>query len=134
MSVRYILGRAGSGKSTACLSEIRDRLLIDRVQDSPLVLLVPEQATFKAEHTLVTSPGIQGFMRAQVLSFRRLAFRVMQETGGAARIHIADNGRKMLLHKIVHKAKGKLKVFHNSADQPGFIDRLSDMLIEFRRY
>ncbi len=134
MSVRYILGRAGSGKSTTCLSELRDRLLVDRESDSPLVLLVPEQATFKAEHTLVTSVGIQGFMRAQVLSFRRLAFRVMQETGGSARVHIADNGRKMLLHKIVHKVKGELKLFRESADQPGFIDRLSDMLIEFRRY
>lgn len=154
MSVRFILGRAGSGKSTACLTELRDKLLIDRdghgesnsnreinsarvsnkESNSPLVLLVPEQATFKAEHTLVTSSGISGFMRAQVLSFRRLAFRVMQETGGSARVHIADNGRKMLLYKIVHKVKDQLKLFHRSADQPGFIDRLSDMLIEFRRY
>lgn len=134
MSVQYILGRAGSGKSTACLSQLQDKLLLDRDSDSPLVLLVPEQATFKAEHTLVTSPGIHGFMRAQVLSFRRLAFRVMQETGGSARVHIADNGRKMLLHKIVHKVKDELKLYHRTADQPGFIDRLSDMLIEFRRY
>ncbi|MEX1030498.1 MAG: helicase-exonuclease AddAB subunit AddB [Paenibacillaceae bacterium] len=134
MSVRYILGRAGSGKSTSCLTELLDKLLHDRDSNSPLVLLVPEQATFKAEHTLVTSPGIHGFMRVQVLSFRRLAFRVMQETGGSARIHIADNGRKMLLHKIVHRVKGQLKLFHSTADQPGFIDRLADMLVEFRRY
>jgi ATP-dependent helicase/nuclease subunit B len=134
MSVRYILGRAGSGKSTACLSELQDKLLNDRGSNSPLVLLVPEQATFKAEHTLVTSPGIHGFMRAQVLSFRRLAFRVMQETGGSSRIHIADNGRKMLLHKIVHRVKDQLKLFQSTADQPGFIDRLADMLVEFRRY
>jgi ATP-dependent helicase/nuclease subunit B len=133
MSVRYILGRAGSGKSTACLSELRDKLL-NNGEASPLILLVPEQATFKAEHALVTSPGINGFMRAQVLSFRRLAFRVMQETGGSARVHIADNGKKMLLHKIVHRVKKELKLFHSTADQPGFIDRLSDMLVEFRRY
>jgi ATP-dependent helicase/nuclease subunit B len=134
MSVRYILGRAGSGKSSACLNELKDKLIHDLDTKSPLVLLVPEQATFKAEHTLVTSPGVQGFMRAQVLSFRRLAFRVMQETGGSARVHIADNGRKMLLHKIVHRVKNQLKLFHSTADQPGFIDRLADMLVEFRRY
>src|SRR5690554_2566834 len=134
MSVRYILGRAGSGKSTACLAELRDKLVHDHDSHSPLVLLVPEQATFKTEHTLVTSPGIDGFMRAQVLSFRRLAFLVMQETGGSARVHIADNGRKMLLYQIAHKVKEQLKLFHNSADQHGFIVRLSEMLIELRRY
>jgi ATP-dependent helicase/nuclease subunit B len=133
MSVRYILGRSGSGKSTVCLTEIRERLLVPNDQES-LVLLVPEQATFKAEHALVTSPGISGFMRAQVLSFRRLAFRVMQERGGTARVHISENGKKMLLHKLLHRTKDELKVFHYAADQTGFIDRLNELMVELKRY
>ncbi len=133
MSVRYIIGRSGSGKSTVCLNEIRDRLLAPNDKES-LVLLVPEQATFKAEHALVTSPGISGFMRAQVLSFRRLAFRVMQECGGTARVHISENGKKMLLYKLLHRMKNELKVFQYAADQTGFIDRLNEMMVELRRY
>lgn len=133
MSIRYIIGRAGSGKSEVCLQEIREQL---RSGDNghPLVLLVPEQATFKTEHALVTTPGMSGFMRAQVLSFRRFAYRVMQEAGGTARIHIADNGKKMLLHKLLHRMKDELKVFQHTAGQPGFIDRLSEMMVELNRY
>lgn len=81
MTLRLITGRSGSGKTRLCLDEIRSKLQEDPL-GSPLILLVPEQATFQAEYAMVTTPGLNGFIRAQVLSFRRLAFRVMQETGG----------------------------------------------------
>ena len=100
MSIRFIIGRAGSGKSRRCLDEIRAELLRS-ASGNPLVLLVPAPATFQAEYDLVTTPELAGMIRAQVLSFRRLAFWVMQEGGGTARIHIADTGKKMLLHKIM---------------------------------
>jgi len=31
------------------------------------------------------------------LSFRRLAFRIMQETGGTALVSIGENGKSMML-------------------------------------
>ncbi len=133
MTVRFIIGRAGSGKSERCLDEIR-RLLLESQDDHPLIMLVPEQATFQAEYALVTTPGLSGMIRAQVLSFRRLAFRVLQEVGGAARIHIADTGKKMLLHKIARNRKDDLRFFSRSIEQVGFIDELNELYNEFKRY
>ncbi|MEF3304621.1 helicase-exonuclease AddAB subunit AddB [Paenibacillus sp. GYB003] len=133
MAVRYIIGRSGSGKTERCLDEIRT-LLRQEPEGAPLVWLVPEQATFQAEHALVSTPGLGGTIRAQALSFRRLAYRVMQEAGGAARVHIDDSGKNMLLYELLQKHGGELKQFHASADQSGFIERLNRIYGEFRRY
>lgn len=133
MPVRFITGRAGSGKSSLILEEIKQRLE-EGEHGPPLILLVPEQATFRYERALAASLSAGGFMRAQVLSFRRLAFRVMQETGGTARVHIADDGKKMLLHKLLMHRKEELRAFRQMVGEPGFVDRLSDMMVELKRY
>jgi ATP-dependent helicase/nuclease subunit B len=133
MSIRYVIGRAGSGKSELCLEEIRQSLTADP-EGPPLILLVPEQATFQAEHALVSTPGLGGMIRAQVLSFHRLAWRVMQEEGGTAKLPIDDTGKKLLLYGILHKRKEELRLFHSSAEQMGFVDRLNQLFTEFKRY
>src|SRR4030095_651611 len=110
MSLRFVIGRSGTGKTSYCLNEIREQL---RVQPDgpPLVMLVPEQATFQTEYALLQSGGLNGTIRAQALSFRRLAFRVMQETGGTALVPIGDTGKHMLLYKIVHRLGSQLELF-----------------------
>ena len=93
MSVRFVIGRAGSGKSTLITREITS-LLRQEPQGKPLILLVPEQSSFRTEQALVSSGDIKGTMRAEVLGFRRLAYRVMQEAGGSARIPIGAEGKR----------------------------------------
>lgn len=133
MAFRFVLGRAGSGKSGFCLRGIKDKL-IESPDGRPLILLVPEQATFQAEYALVSAPELRGTLRAQVLSFRRLAWRVMQEVGGTARLPIDDTGKKLLLHKLLHKHRDRLQLFSSTADQMGVIEKISDLFKEFKRY
>jgi len=133
MGLRLIAGRSGSGKTRLILDEIRSRLKEAPI-GPPLVLLVPEQATFQAEHAMATTPGLNGFMRAQVLSFRRLAFRVMQETGGSAIVPIHDYGKAMLLHKALEARKDNLRIFRGGTGETGLIAGLNDLLTEMKRY
>jgi ATP-dependent helicase/nuclease subunit B len=133
MAMQFVLGRAGTGKSSYCLRSITEQV-IEAPGGPPLILLVPEQATFQAEYALSSSPELGGTMRAQVLSFRRLALRVMQEVGGTARLAIDDTGKKLLIHHILHKHRDRMKLFQASADQMGFIDKLSDLFNEFKRH
>lgn len=133
MSLRLITGRSGSGKTRLMLDEIRAKLAEDPL-GAPLILIVPEQATFQAEYAMATTPGLGGFMRAQVLSFRRLAFRVMQETGGSAVIPIHDNGKAMLLHKILEAKRERLKLFRGGATETGLVARMNELLTEMKRY
>ncbi|MZP31006.1 helicase-exonuclease AddAB subunit AddB [Heliobacterium undosum] len=133
MSLRFILGRAGTGKSGACLDEIAREL--ERSPQGPaLLFLVPEQATFQTERALATMPGLEGAIRAQVFSFRRLAYRVLQEVGGSARIPIGELGKRMILRNLLEKHKDELRLFHRSAGQPGFADALAGALSELKLY
>lgn len=133
MSVRFVIGRAGSGKSALVTREIT-ALLQQEPQGNPLILLVPEQSSFRTEQALVSSGMIKGSMRAEVLGFRRLAYRVMQEAGGSARIPIGAEGKKMLLYKVLQRRKEELKLFGASSSQLGFISHLNNLYGEFKRY
>ncbi|QGG56950.1 helicase-exonuclease AddAB subunit AddB [Paenibacillus sp. B01] len=132
MALRFIIGRAGTGKTFACMEEIRRELAADPA-GPPLVLLTPEQATFQTEYALFGS-GIRSSLRAQVLSFRRLALRVMQEAGGAALVPVGENGKNMLLHKIVHRLSPQLRLFQGGSGQQGFIAKMGELLTEWKRY
>lgn len=133
MSLRFIIGRAGSGKTRTCLDEIRAELEA-RPAGTPLVLLVPEQATFQTEYMLATTPGLKGFIRAQALSFRRLAYRVLQEAGGAARPHIGELGKRMLLRRLLEQRRKEIRIFRRSISRPGFADSLARTLGEIKNY
>lgn len=133
MSLRLIVGRSGSGKTHCALEEIRSRLR-EQPLGPPLILLVPEQATFLAEQAMARTPDLGGFMRAQVLSFRRLAYRVVQETGGLAAVPIHDNGRAMLIHKVLEARRDELRLFKGGPSETGLIERIGELLTEWKRY
>ncbi|WP_025681392.1 helicase-exonuclease AddAB subunit AddB [Paenibacillus massiliensis] len=131
--IRLMIGRAGTGKSTRIHREI-DAQLQDSPVGSPLILLVPEQITFHTEYELLSGGSVQGSVRAQVLGFRRLAHRVLQETGGSAIASVSEEGKKMLLYKILRRHKEELRVFRDSGDQLGFVDRLNRLFTEHKQY
>lgn len=127
-----IYGRAGSGKTHFCLNDIKARL--KEGGNAPLVMLVPEQYSLHAERDLVKKLDSSGFIRAEVLSFRRLAFRVFSEVGGITRQYINSAGKCMLIHQVLERVKGDLKVFYDASGKQGFINTLGDIIAEFKRY
>lgn len=133
MALRFIVGRAGTGKTRTCLDEVQ-RELLDGPVGPLLIILVPEQASFQTEYALASSGGLPGFIRAQVFSFRRLAFRVLQEVGGAARSHIGEMGKRMVLRRLLEQRREDLKVFGRSVGQSGFIETLGHILGEMKTY
>jgi ATP-dependent helicase/nuclease subunit B len=133
MSVQFILGRAGSGKTHCCLEAIRAELRLSQ-RGPALMLLVPEQATYQTERALATTPGLGGYCRAFVLSFRRLAYQVLLEVGGSALPPLEAAGKQMVLRSILRRRSGDLRLFEKSARQRGFIERLAATLAEMRSY
>ncbi|NLB74569.1 MAG: helicase-exonuclease AddAB subunit AddB [Firmicutes bacterium] len=133
MSVRFILGRAGTGKTRACLNNIREALIEDP-SGPPVILLVPDQATFQMEHMLINMPDLPGFARAQVLSFKRLAARVLTELGGGGRKHIKELGKAMALRSLVQENADSLRLFASASRQYGFASCLSSTLKELSQY
>lgn len=134
LSVRFLIGRSGTGKTTKCLDEIREKLMAAPSEGPSIIYLVPDQMTFQMEYELVKTPDLGGMIRAQVLSFNRLAWRVLQETGGISRMHLSSTGIHMMLRKIIDNKKQDFKVFTKASDKKGFIDHIEQMLTEFKRY
>ncbi len=133
MSLRMVMGRSGSGKTTMLLDEIRTTL-IENPAGPPLIYIVPEQMTFQSEYLLATDEAIGGMIRAQVYSFSRLAWRILQETGGISRLHLNSVGISMLIRKIIDEQKEQLRLFQRASDKIGFIKQLEQMITEFKRY
>lgn len=133
MGVQFVIGRSGSGKSDHCLTEIQQELT-ERPLGETMIYLVPEQMTFQSEYELVHNRGLNGMIRAQVFSFTRLAWKVLQETGGMARPHLTSVGTSMMLRHIIEENKQKLRIYQRSSDKTGYIEQLNDMVTEFKRY
>ncbi|GBG56886.1 ATP-dependent helicase/deoxyribonuclease subunit B [Sporomusaceae bacterium FL31] len=133
MALRLILGRTGSGKTRHCLEEIREQLR-QSPEGSPLVLILPEHATFQVERELAATPGIEGFTRASVFGFRRLAHRVLLDTGGAVRPQITELGKRLVLGKLLRDNRQQLKVLGRAANQRNFTETLAGMIQEFKSY
>lgn len=133
MPLHILIGRAGTGKSSSIIKEITEELR-QNPGGKPIILIVPEQASFQTETTLIRSGEIKGSVRAQVLDFRRLSYRVMQETSGSALIPVGSEGKKMLLYKIVQRRKDELKIFSASGGQMGFVGHLNNLFAELKRY
>ncbi|MBU5486797.1 helicase-exonuclease AddAB subunit AddB [Clostridium sp. MSJ-8] len=131
MGIRFIYGRAGSGKSTFCLNEIKKKVTED---NNKLIYIVPEQYTFQRETMLLHVVGEAGLIKSQVLSFKRMAHRVFEKCGGRVNVVMSDSGKSMLIHKILQNTQDELKYFNRISREQGFTNIISDTLTEMKKY
>ncbi len=128
MPLRLVMGRAGTGKTHTCLDEITKQMKADPL-GSPLIFIVPAQATFNMERELAARGGS---IRAQVYSFKRLAYRVLRETGGAANYPVTELGRRMILKNILLDHKQNLHLLGALHNRTGFLASLSEIISDFK--
>lgn len=125
MELNLISGRAGTGKSLFCINEMK------KFEKS--ILIVPEQFSFSAEKNLTRAVGAAGFGGAETLSFRRLAYKVLSETGRLWQ-PLDPCGKSMALYVIMEEIADKLVIFKNSQEKPGFTSEAVKTISEFKRY
>lgn len=132
MSLRFIFGRGGSGKTTYCLEEISKE--VNSKDTSPVILLLPEQYTFESEKRLSKYIKKDPYLRARVLSFKTLSNIVFSQVGGLTDININSSGRSMMIYKALESVSDNLDIFSKASTQPGFIGTIADMISEFKQY
>jgi hypothetical protein len=64
MSVQFILGRSGTGKTAYCIRAIVEALL--EPSERSLLFLVPEQATYEAERAIPFDKRLAGYDKGTV--------------------------------------------------------------------
>lgn len=131
MALNILAGRAGSGKSTYCVDSIARHL---KHECGPVYLVVPEQYSLQAEARLLEHPDCKGLLGNEVVSFKRMAFRILSRYGGLAKTKLNPSGRIMLLGHVVKENIDRLEYFEFLEERPGEINRLLGLIDEFGRY
>ncbi|SDH43869.1 helicase-exonuclease AddAB subunit AddB [Alteribacillus bidgolensis] len=132
MGAVFYIGRTGTGKTQAIQAEMKDKLKKQPKDGPPIIYLVPDQMTFQAEYDLLKRTKT-GMTRCQVLSFSRMAWRVLQETGGITKTYLQQTGIQMVLRKVIEEQKDGLRLYRKASDKSGFIEHLEQLITEFKR-
>ncbi|MBR6253438.1 MAG: helicase-exonuclease AddAB subunit AddB [Clostridia bacterium] len=129
--MKFILGRSGTGKSTLCMNQIKET--IDSGFDKPVIYIVPEQFSFESEKKLIEVLGRSGIIGAQVLSFKRLAYKIFNENNVVLNT-LNDSSRAMLVYYIMLSKESELQVLKGASKNPGMVNSVLDEISEFKRY
>lgn len=132
MSVQFIIGRAGSGKTRYCLDRITDAMR-DQPLGDPILWILPKQATFEAERLLAVGGRLDAFLRCRIISFQELGREVLTECGGAALPEISSYGRQMIIRLLLRDHADELQYFGPSAGQAGLAARIDQTFSDFER-
>ena len=132
MSLRFIAGSSGSGKSYRIFNEIIQRSLADK--EERFFFMVPDQFTMQTQKELVRLHPAHSIMNIDVLSFNRLAAHVFDETGFNAGTILEDMGKTLLLQKVVWDKRRFLPVLAKTLDRPGGIEKMKSLVSELMQY
>ncbi|MGN0393969.1 MAG: PD-(D/E)XK nuclease family protein, partial [Coprococcus sp.] len=132
MSIQFLFGSSGSGKSTEILKRIIDESMAH--EESMYYLIVPEQYTMEAQRDIVTMHQNGGTMNIDAIGFNRLAYRIFDELSINAGNVLQDFGKSMLVKKILWDKKDELAVYGSYMDKMGFVDEMKSMMSELFQY
>lgn len=130
--LEILCGRAGAGKTRLCLQQAAAELRRGGPDGPPLILLTPEQATHQLERALLElmGPGA-AVVRLEVLSFQRLALRLLGAGGGTTRPRLRETGRRILIRALLATHRPELPVLGPGADRPGLVAAIASTFSEF---
>ena len=132
MGLRLIYGKAGSGKSNYCFSEVAR--LIEKENEKKIYIITPEQFSFTAEKKLMDEmEKIRNgaVISAEVITLSRMAYRVMGEIGGLNKTNLSKCGKAMLIYSILSNNKKNLKFLGKSDEN---IDLSMRAITEFKKH
>lgn len=127
MSLRLICGRSGTGKSEFCLNEV-----IERLEDNnKIYIITPEQFSYSVEKKLIEKTKSGAIINAEVLTFKRMAYRVKNEVGGVIDTNLSKSGKAMLIYSILLDNRNNLKFLGKSEQN---VDLVETAITEFKKH
>ena len=123
MSLHFIFGRAGTGKTARCCEEIARYMT--EAPERTAVFLVPDQATYRAESMLAAAFPGKGFADVAVCGFARLSYRVFQELHEDASEALSPLVQQLILRRLLLEHRGELSLIGEAARQPHFARTLT---------
>ena len=132
MSLQFVFGNSGAGKSYALYQQV-----IRESKEHPeqkFLVLVPEQFTMQTQKELVGLHPDGGILNIDVLSFNRLAYRVFEETGTPVAKVLEETGKNLVLRKIAQEHQEELRVLSGNLKKMGYIGEIKSLISELAQY
>lgn len=127
--IRFLCGRAGSGKSTAVLSGIRQAL----TTGAQVFLIVPEQQSVVWEHRAARQLPGQAAMQLEIVSFTRLANLVARRLGGLSYRYITKGGKAALMWSAMRTLSPALSFYGSSSRPDRAVPAILNAVSEMKR-
>ncbi len=118
MGLNIIYGKAGTGKSTYLFKKVKEEIK----NNKKIYIITPEQFSFTAEKRLLEEIGTGAVINGEVLTFSRMAYRVINENGNNLK-NIENFGKSMLIYDILDSSKKDLTFLGKSLQNVEVISR-----------
>lgn len=128
--LRIITGRTGSGKTRKVRSVIAD---IAKLNSGKAIIIVPEQFSFETERAMLTLLGNEKVNNAEVLSFSRLAEKLLKKCGKLPSKTVDDAARGVLMSIAVESLQDKTVSFKKYVKNPALINELVSFRKELKK-
>lgn len=132
MSLHFVLGASGSGKSYGTY-----KWMIEEAVNHPEIqymILVPDQYTMQIQKQMVSLHPGHAIFNVDVLSFSRLYHRVMEELGDDERTPLDDTGKNLILRRLASGMKEELPVLGSLLERNGYISEVKGLVSEMQQY
>ncbi|MCI9123729.1 MAG: helicase-exonuclease AddAB subunit AddB [Eubacterium sp.] len=132
MSLQFITGSSGSGKSTWLYEQVISEA--GKHPQKRFLFLVPEQFTMQTQKEFVSRHPAHSILNIDVLSFQRLAYRVFDDLGMTDFVVLEETGKNLVLRKAVSAVEDTLSVLRANMRKAGYISEMKSLLSELVQY
>ena len=127
MAIRFIIGSSAANNRKRLLGEM---LAKSSERTSEVFFFVPEQANLDAERDLCAMHEGGCVMNIDIVSFRRLAYRLVDELGDRIPPVLDEIGKSLLLEKVMTEHESEMPMFGGKVNKTGFVWEVKSLLSE----
>ena len=125
--MNIIYGRSGSGKSEYIYNKIKS----EKNNCSKMYIITPEQFSFTAEKKLLETLDEGATTKVEVLSFERMAYRVIKETLGNSIKNLVASGKAMIISNLLEEYQKEFNFLGKNMEN---IDMILTQITEFKKH
>lgn len=127
--LRIITGRISGGKTTRIYEKIRSKVQ----KDESVMLIVPEQYSFRTEKMMLELLGAKGADKVEVQSFSFLAEKLLKKYGMNSQPRLDDSTRALMMSLALEGVRDSLQVYGKHRYSAAVITKMLKTVKELRQ-
>ena len=129
--MEIILGTSGEERANLIYEKA---VALSEDENKQILIIVPEQYTLETQKGIVKQHPRHAIMNIDVVSFNRLAYKVLDKTGADNLPIVRETGKNMLVRKVLNKNSSELRFYSSGLRKRGFVSQMKSMLSELDQY